>query len=173
MTNPNTTPSIPRKKMLRALLVAPVAVGALAGALAAGTGISAAAPTGSAAPDLPGTTQTSPYQWSVQNLTVQTLTNGHLTVSELGGTSSSISFSDTSPAFFGDTKTATQEYGGKALTWDAAVCFKGKMWSSESSKVNTKAAATFTLESDSQGTPFVKSPGGDRSPMREMGVACR
>ncbi|MDV6278223.1 hypothetical protein R3Q06_32680 [Rhodococcus erythropolis] len=151
----------------RTLLHSTVGAVAVLAAISTGAGISAAAPTGSAAPDLPGTTQTSPYQWSVQNLTDQALTNGHWTVREADGASSTLDFAATPLYPYGGTATATQEYGGKALTWNASFCYGGKRLSSEPRKVNTKAPATFTLMTDSRGELSVKSPGGEYSPMRQ------
>ncbi|MFC9768435.1 hypothetical protein [Rhodococcus jostii] len=109
----------------------------------------------------------------MQNYTDQILINGHWTVSEAGGASSSIGFGELSPVFPGDTVTATQEYGGKALTWNASFCYKGKVWWSDPRTVDTKSPAIFTLMVDSQNNPFVKSPGGDRSPMQTRGDGCR
>ncbi|MFC9769484.1 hypothetical protein [Rhodococcus jostii] len=156
----------------RKMLHAAAGAAAVLAAISTGAGISAAAPTGSAALDLPGTTQTSPYQWSVQNLTETGLTNGHWTVSEAGGASSTIDFGATPADRFGGTVTATQEYSGKALTWNASFCYQGKAWSSDPRTVNAKAAATFTLMTDSRGQLSVKSPGGEYSPMI-AGPACR
>ncbi|MDV6278486.1 hypothetical protein R3Q06_34320 [Rhodococcus erythropolis] len=151
----------------RTLLHSTVGVVAVLAAISTGAGISAAAPTGSAAPDLPGTTRTSPYQWSVQNRTGEILTNGHWTVREAGGTSSDIDFSNSRPFLPDGTVTTRQEYGGGDLTWEAAVCYRGKVWSSRPDvpKVNTKAPATFTLEADITGRLNVKSPGGEYAPM--------
>ncbi|MDV6275324.1 hypothetical protein R3Q06_17650 [Rhodococcus erythropolis] len=149
----------------RTLLHSTVGAVAVLAAISTGAGISAAAPTGSAAPDLPGTTQTSPYQWSVQNYTDQMLTNGHWAVSEADGANSSIGFRD-SPVLPGGTVNAKQEYGGKALSWEAAVCYKGKVWSSRPDvpKVNPQAPAIFTLLVEN-GRLAVMSPGGGYSQM--------
>ncbi|MDV6278587.1 hypothetical protein R3Q06_34925 [Rhodococcus erythropolis] len=61
----------PRRKMLRAMLVAPVVVGVLAGSVAAGTGVGAAAP---ADPD-----STYVGDWTLHNYTDQVLTQGSFT----------------------------------------------------------------------------------------------
>ncbi|MDV6275365.1 hypothetical protein R3Q06_17870 [Rhodococcus erythropolis] len=74
MTNPNTTSSSSRKKMLRAMLVAPVAIGVLAGALVAGTGIGSAASadgTGSAELTTGSPESTPGYTWTLANDTDQ------------------------------------------------------------------------------------------------------
>ncbi|MDV6275366.1 hypothetical protein R3Q06_17875 [Rhodococcus erythropolis] len=151
----------------RTLLHSTVGAVAVLAAISTGAGISAAAPAGSAAPDLPGTTQTSPYQWSVQNRTDQVLTNGHWIVREAGGTSSRIDFSNSRPLLPYDNVITRQEYSGEDLTWEAAVCYKGKLWSSRPDvpKVNPQAPATFTLETDITGRLNVKSPGGEYAPM--------
>ncbi|MDV6277348.1 hypothetical protein R3Q06_28015 [Rhodococcus erythropolis] len=131
----------------RKMLHSTVGAVAVLTAISTGAGISAAAPTGSAAPDLPGTTQTSPYQWSVQNQTDQTLANGHWTVSEAGGASSTINFGATPADWPGGTVTATQDYSGKALTWSASFCHLGTQWASgpDVPKMDTKTSTTFKL----------------------------
>ncbi|MDV6276854.1 hypothetical protein R3Q06_25495 [Rhodococcus erythropolis] len=116
MTNPNITPSSPRKKMLRALLVAPIAVGALAGALAAGTGISAAAPTDPSSGDS--------IAWRVHNYTGQDITAGIFGKAATGGPMSTLYVEDMKP---GGVKGGTYQ-SGKDPGTGATICFNNTLW---------------------------------------------
>ncbi|MDV6277349.1 hypothetical protein R3Q06_28020 [Rhodococcus erythropolis] len=175
MTNPNISASSPRKKMVRALLVAPIAVGALAGALAAGAGISAAATTGSAAPDMPGTSQTSTYQWSLTNMTDERISIGRWSVSETGTPNSSyVEAAYLQPWHPGATVSATQDYTGKALTWQASICYRGQLWGhgySAPPAMDTKSPTSFGLTVSSRNELYV-SYAGQNYKMGATGSPC-
>lgn len=130
MAKASNTESGPRKKMLRALLIAPVAVGVLAGAVVAGTGVGAAAPAESPSQGA--------IAWSVTNLTDQTLTVGRFYRQEFDqfgestAQASRIEFGGPSyaPALKpGDQATTDRHVPGKGITktW-GDVCYQNTKW---------------------------------------------
>ncbi|MFC9769690.1 hypothetical protein [Rhodococcus jostii] len=124
MTNPNasTTASSPRKKLLRAILVAPVAVGVLAGAVVAGTGISAAAtgPAGAAE-------SAAMHRWSVTNDTGDSVW-GKIS-KRVGNDSSALSWTEGAPLLPNGSEEAFQVHDPiKAEFTDVGICYRGSLW---------------------------------------------
>ncbi|MDV6277599.1 hypothetical protein R3Q06_29335 [Rhodococcus erythropolis] len=133
----------------RKMLHSTVGAVAVFAAISTGAGISAAATTGSAAPDLPGTTQTSTYQWSLTNRT-GTPIFGRWSVSETQTQNrSSVESTKDRPWYPDATQSTTQDYTGKNLTWQARICYRGRLWGPNPSTppptMDTKSPTSFNL----------------------------
>ncbi|MFC9767630.1 hypothetical protein [Rhodococcus jostii] len=117
-------------------------------AVCTGTGAATAAPTDATAPHAADATQNSTYQWSLTNITGAPI-YGRWSVSETGTPNSSyVETGPPNPWFSDATVSATQDYTGKNLTWQAHICYRGQWWGPGTytpPTMDTKSPTSFKL----------------------------